>query len=94
MDAELHSAAVLIGANNTHIVTRNRHTVEIQTFLEERGVPIAAVHMTPRGHSKALYMQTVLAEGERALFVDDSAGEVGEQLVCSDPRIFRVIMQR
>ena len=62
--------------------------------IRQDGVPIAAVHTTPSGESKADYMQAVLAEGERAVFVDDSAGEVGEPRVRSDPRIFRVLFTR
>ena len=82
------------GGGGVHVVTRNRHTRQIRSFLEERGVPLAAVHSTPRGEPKAAYMAATLGGGERAVFVDDSAGEVGEARVRADPRIFRVLMQR
>ena len=94
IDAELHAAAAAMGDARTHVLTRNRHAREIATFLGERGVPVAAVHTTPAGTSKWDYIDATLAPGERAVFVDDSATEVGDPRMAADPRVFRVLMQR
>lgn len=99
IDAELFAACVQLceatGSDAAcHVVTRNRHTGEIRQFLEERGVPIGTVHTSPSGEPKAVYMQSVLADGERAIFVDDSAAEIGEASVRADARIFRVLFAR
>ena len=93
VDSELHEAAVAMGGA-THIVTRNRHTREIASFLEERGVPVAAVHTVPSGESKWRYMESALAGGGRGLFVDDDAREVSDPNAGADVRLFRVLFQR
>ena len=92
VDAELHAAAVAM--NSAHVITRNRHAVEIRTFLEERGVPIATVESTPSGDSKWEHMERTLRTGETAVFVDDAAREVCDPRIAADPRIFRVLFQR
>ena len=92
VDAELHAAAVAM--NSAHVLTRNRHTAEIRTFLEERGVPIATVESTPSGDSKWEHMERTLRAGETAVFVDDAAREVCDPRIAADPRIFRVLFQR
>ena len=91
VDAELHEAATRLP---THVLTRNRHVTQIRLFLEERGVPIVAIHSTPSGDSKATYMQSVLSHGSRAVFVDDDANELQDVTVAQDARIFRVLFQR
>lgn len=95
VDAELHAAAVVMGGARTHVLTRNRHTCEIRTFLEERGVPIANVHTTRSGVSKHEYIAATLeAPDARAVFVDDAASEVGDPKMVADERVFRVLFQR
>ena len=94
IDAELHTAASLPYVAETHVVTRNRHTAEIRAFLAERGVDVASVHSTPSGESKAAFMLATLGEGERGLFVDDSAGEICDPRIAGDVRIFRVLFAR
>ena len=92
VDAELHEAAT---KHSTHVLTRNRHVAQIRQFLEERGVPVVAIHSTPSGDSKASYMQSVLAHASsKAVFVDDDANEVADPRVVGDHRIFRVLFQR
>ena len=91
VDAELHEAATKI---STHVLTRNRHVVPIRSFLEERGVPIVGIHSTPSGDSKASYMQSILTQDARAIFVDDDANEVQDPEIARDTRIFRVLFQR
>ena len=91
VDAELHEAATKI---STHVLTRNRHVVPIRSFLEERGVPIIGIHSTPSGDSKASYMQSILTQDARAIFVDDDANEVQDPEIARDTRIFRVLFQR
>ena len=94
VDADLQAAADAMGGAATHVLTRNRHTAQIATFLEERGVRIAGVHTTPSGTSKADYMRATLEEGERALFVDDAAAEIGDERIAEDERVFRVLFTR
>ena len=94
IDTELHTAASLPYVVETHVVTRNRHTAEIRAFLAERGVDVSSVHSTPSGESKAAFMLANLGDGERALFVDDSAGEICDPRIAGDERIFRVLFAR
>lgn len=94
LDPELHAAVMEVGDDATHVVTRNRHTAEIQTFLEAHGVSVAQVHTTPSGASKWDAISHVLAgSDQRAVFVDDTAREVGDPKMVADERIFRVCFQ-
>ena len=89
-----HAAVMEVGDDATHVVTRNRHTAEIQTFLEAHGVSVAQVHTTPSGASKWDAISHVLAgSDQRAVFVDDTAREVGDPKMVADERIFRVCFQ-
>ena len=94
LDPELHAAVIAVGDDATHVVTRNRHAAEIRAFLEAHGVSVAKVHTTPAGASKWDAISDVLAgSDQRAIFVDDSAREVGDPKMVADERIFRVLFQ-
>jgi hypothetical protein len=84
-------------AHSTHILTRNRHADDIQSFLAAHGVGIAGLCITPKGASKADYVEAVLAAagpGATALFADDSLAEVCDPRLAADPRVRRVLFLR
>lgn len=77
------------------VVTRNSHKEAILAFLKAHGAPAdLPVHVLKRPRSKAEFVAPNLQDGERAIFVDDAAAELGDPLVASDTKVHRVLFVR
>ena len=82
---------------NVHVVTRNSHRAEIEQFLAEKHVAVAAVHSVKReGSSKAEVICDggIVPPGEMAIFVDDDIHEHVEPRLRSHPGLYRVLFVR
>jgi hypothetical protein len=62
LDSEL---AGLAATFPVHVVTRNPHRAEIESFLAARGVAVAGVHVVPKRVSKAEVMVALLPDLRR-----------------------------
>lgn len=97
-DAEL---AGLTATHPTYVVTRNPHHSEIETFLAERKINVAGVHVVPKRASKAdvmLQLMPSLADEANkgtimAVFVDDDIRELTRASVAGLP-LLRVLFSR
>ena len=100
LDPELLSAASAPGVA-LHVVTRNPHHSEIETFLAERKINVAGVHVVPKRASKAdvmLQLMPSLADEANkgtimAVFVDDDIRELTRASVAGLP-LLRVLFSR
>lgn len=77
------------------IVTRNSHRAAIGDFLRAHGAPPEIpVHVVQKGCSKAEFICEGVAEGELALFVDDSILEHVDPRIAGDESVCRVLFVR
>ena len=103
VDAEL---AKLAAALPVHVVTRNPHGAEIESFLAARGVPVEGVHVVPKRTSKADVMVQLLPDllttmapppplppPVIAVFIDDDVRELSRASVAELP-LLRVLFRR
>lgn len=101
LDPDLKAAVLahqLFG--NAHVVTRNSHKQEIQTFLIMHGLQALAsnVHVVPKRVSKGSYIKEQLFADEDVgtiLFVDDDVRELSTDLwLRESPQVHRLLFVR
>uniref|UniRef100_A0A7S1BDJ7 Uncharacterized protein n=1 Tax=Corethron hystrix TaxID=216773 RepID=A0A7S1BDJ7_9STRA len=87
IDSELKMAVMAQqGHGKSHVITRNSHKVQIETFLEKHGLQDLAqnVHVVPKKVKKGAYILDTFSEnaagGDSFIFVDDDIKEL-----CADP---------
>lgn len=90
-------AAMIAGHRNVHVVTRNSHKEDIETFLQREGVEVKMVHSVKRTRSNKCDVvcdPALLPAGETALFVDDDIHEHINPTLMAHPTLHRVLFVR
>ena len=94
VDEELVALGGLADGPLIYVLTRNSHAREIRAFLEARGLPLAGVHVAPKGSSKGAFLEATLRDGELGLLVDDSAQELADPRVARCAAVVRMLFRR